>query len=105
MVLVRLAPPARQAQTVREVLSAPKDKGLANRLSAAVAGALKLRDRGAKGEGSGQHSRLAFVQAGGLIVELFFITNRDDLKAYYDRKWLAAKAVADVLLSEAARAS
>ena len=83
-----------------EVLSGPDDMRLAARLSAAVAGALGIRNRGAKGESSGQHSRLAFVQAGGLIVEMFFITNRADLAAYYAKKWLAAKAIADVLLRE-----
>lgn len=84
-----------------EVLAAPGDMGLAGALSSAIASALGIRNRGAKPEGSGQHARLAFVRAGGLIVELFFITSRTDLKAYYDRKWLAARAVASVLAGEA----
>ena len=41
------------------------------------------------------------MRAGGMVVELFFLTNRGDLKAYYDRKWLAARAVANVLAGEA----
>lgn len=83
-----------------EVLAGPDDMGLARRLSAAIAGALKIKDRGPKPENAGQHHRLAFVQSGGLIVELFFISNKSDLQAYYDRKWLAAKAVADILMRE-----
>ena len=61
---------------------------------------LGIKNRGAKPEVSGQHSRLGFVQAGGLIVELFFITNPDDMAAYQAKKWLVGKAIADVLIAE-----
>lgn len=80
-----------------ETLSAPKDKALGGRICEAIAKNLVLRNRGAKPENAGQHHRLAFVQSGGVIVELFFITNRDDLAAYDARKWLAGRAVAEVL--------
>lgn len=70
-------------------------------IAVAISAALGLRNRGAKPENAGQHSRLAFVQAGGVIVELLFITNPADLAAYDARKWLAAKAVADVLIERA----
>lgn len=93
---------ASPSATGAEVLSGPADTKLAGQLSAAVAGALRIRDRGAKPENSGQHKRLAFVQAGGLIVELMFITSPGDLAAYDARKWLAARAVAEVLLHAAA---
>lgn len=84
-----------------ETLSAPDDMALGGRICAAIAGALQIRNRGAKPENAGQHHRLAFVQAGGIIVELFFITNRDDLAAYDARKWLAARDVAGVLIKAA----
>lgn len=80
-----------------EVLSRATDKALAEKLSIAVSSALGIRNRGAKPENAGQHSRLAFIQAGGLIVELLFITNASDLAAYDARKWLAARAVAEVI--------
>lgn len=86
--------------TGAEVLSGADDERLAVALSKAVADGLGIRNRGAKPENAGQHHRLAFVRAGGLIVELFFLTNRGDLKAYYDRKWLAARNVAEVLRRE-----
>lgn len=86
-----------------ETLSGPKDMELGERIALAIAFALDIYNRGAKPEGAGQHSRLAFVKAGGIIVELLFITNRHDLAAYDARKWIAAKAVADVL-AKAARA-
>jgi N-acetylmuramoyl-L-alanine amidase len=84
-----------------ETLSGPKDRALGAAICTAIADALKIRNRGAKPENAGQHHRLAFVQAGGIIVELFFLTNPDDLAAYDARKWLAARAVADVLIDQA----
>lgn len=80
-----------------ECLAGQDDIPLAAQLSRAIAQNLAIRDRGAKPEDSGQHTRLAFVRAGGIIVELFFLTNRADLTAYYNRKWLAARPVAEVL--------
>lgn len=90
------------AATGVEVLSAAKDRVLAAKISAAIAKALGIRDRGAKPENAGQHPRLAFISDGkGMIVELFFITNKGDLAAWDAKKWLAAKAVADILIREA----
>lgn len=80
-----------------ETLSSPKDYPLAGKICEAISSQLGIRNRGAKPENSGQHKRLAFVQAGGIIVELFFITSKSDLAAYDAKKWLAAKAVAKVL--------
>lgn len=89
------------AATGTETLSQDKDKALGRELCAAVANTLYIVNRGAKGEGSGQHSRLGFVRAGGIILELFFISNPNDLKAYLDKKWLVARAVAGVLIDAA----
>lgn len=84
-----------------ETLCAPEDRELGAAISVAIATTLGLKNRGAKPENAGQHHRLAFVQAGGIIVELFFLTNIDDLHKYTERKWLAAKAIAEVLASAA----
>lgn len=81
-----------------ETLSAPKDLVLGSSICKAIADALGIRNRGAKPENAGQHHRLAFVRAGGIIVELFFLSNPNDLAAYDARKWLAARAVAQVLI-------
>lgn len=75
-----------------------KDRKLATDVSAAIAKALGVHDRGAKPENSGQHTRLGFVGAGGVIVELFFLSNPSDLAKWDARKWLAAKACAGVLI-------
>ena len=77
-----------------EVLSAAEDARLAATLSSALAAGLGIRNRGAKPENAGQHHRLAFVQAGGLIVEMFFISNAGDRAAWQERRWLAARYVA-----------
>ncbi|NYT68825.1 N-acetylmuramoyl-L-alanine amidase [Pusillimonas noertemannii] len=81
-----------------ETLSQDKDKALGAKLCEAVANVLGIVNRGAKGEGSGQHSRLGYVRAGGIILELFFISNPDDLRRYLDKKWLVAREVANVLM-------
>jgi N-acetylmuramoyl-L-alanine amidase len=81
-----------------EVLSAPDDVRLSADVSRAISTSLNIRDRGAKPENAGQHHRLAFVQAGGIIVEMFFLTNPLDLAQYDERKWLMAKSIADVII-------
>ena len=87
-----------------EALSQPKDKVISQDLCQAVASEMgsKLRgERGWKPENSGQHHRLAFVRNGGIILELFFISNDEELKIWYQKKWLIAKAVAAVLIKAA----
>lgn len=85
-----------------ETLSAPKDYRLGGNICKAVSRILDIRNRGAKPEGAGQHKRLAFVRAGGIIVELFFVTNKHDLAMYAEKKWLVAKTVASIIKDEAA---
>lgn len=84
-----------------EALSQPKDKLISQKLCGAVSTVMEnvLRgDKGWKPENSGQHSRLAFVSNGGIILELFFISNDDELKIWKDKKWLIGKAVANELI-------
>ena len=84
-----------------ETISLPKDKKLAQDLSKAAADALGSRLRGDNGwidQSKSERGRLAYVNAGGLIVELGFISNEDELARFNARYWLAAKAVAKVLI-------
>ena len=84
-----------------ETIALPKDKKLAQDLSAAVASALGSRLRGNDGwidQSKSARGRLAFVSNGGLIVELGFISNEDELARFNARYWLAAKAAAKVLI-------
>ena len=86
-----------------ETLSDDDGMTLGQRLCDAVAGAMSIANRGAKSEGSGQHSRLGFVSnAGGIILELFFITNPHDMRAYYNNLHGVVSAICDVLQSEVA---
>lgn len=91
---------SKQANGV-ETIALPNDKKLAQDLSAAIATAIGSRLRGDKGwidQSKSARGWLAYVNAGGLIVELGFISNEDELARFNARYWLAAKAVAKVLI-------
>ena len=84
-----------------ETIALPQDKKLAKDLSAAVATALGSRLRGDNGwidQSKSARGSLAYINAGGLIVELGFISNEAELAAFQARYWIAAKAVAKVLI-------
>lgn len=84
-----------------ETIALPKDKKLAQDLSKAVAAALGSRLRGNEGwidQSQSARGKLGFISNGGLIVELGFISNEDEMSRFNARYWLAAKAVADVLI-------
>jgi len=84
-----------------ETLSNDNHKELGERLCEAISSVLGTKNRGAKGEASGQHSRLGFISKGnGIIVELFFITSPKDFKSYQKNKERLADAVANVLVQE-----
>lgn len=83
-----------------ETIALPRDKALAQRLSAAVARVLEIKVRGDRGwidQSQSARGRLGYVSAGGLILEVFFISNPAEMAVYQARKWLVAQAIADVL--------
>lgn len=89
-----------------EVLANPKHKALAQRLANAitsVTGSPLRGDDGYKPENSGQHARLGFIQAGGLIVEVEFISNDQAMDTYLSTKWLVAREIARVLKEEVSK--
>lgn len=87
-----------------ETLSGPEHVELGARICEVVSETLGIPNRGAKGESSGQHSRLAFISRGrGIIVELFFISNPDDVEKYRRLKIALAEELAN-LLTEVVRA-
>lgn len=86
-----------------ECISLPDKRDLSQRLSAAIASVLGAPVRGDAGwidQSKSARGKLGFVQAGGIIVELFFLSNPAELAAYDAKKWLVAQAVADVLRGE-----
>lgn len=94
---------ASKAATGIEALSTPKNKRWCQVLSRAVADATgwELRgDGGFKPDNAGQHSRLAYAQAGGIVFEPFFISNDADLKLFKERKWAICRAIATAIAME-----
>lgn len=68
-----------------ECLSKPHLKGLAQKIAQAIAKptGLTIRgDGGWKADNSGQHHRLGFCEAGGIIAEVAFISNNVDMARY-----------------------
>ena len=86
-----------------EALAAVKDKELSKKLCSAVSkhmnNTIRGGDGGWKDQGSGQHSRLYFVQKGGIILELFFLSNPKEIARWEEVKWLVAREVASVLIN------
>ena len=86
-----------------EALSKPNMKAYAQRICRAISSVMgsPLRgDQGWKPEGSGQHSRLGYVSSGGgIVLEVFFISNNAELAKWQEVKWLVAKAIANELIA------
>lgn len=83
-----------------EVISLPKHKRRAQRLAAGIAQVLGAPLRGEKGwidQSQSARGRLAYVNAGGLIAEVFFISNPAERGRYLARYWLVASAIAAAL--------
>lgn len=84
-----------------ETIALPKDKQLAQDLSKVVAKAFNSKLRGQDGwidQSQSARGKLGFINNGGLIVELAFISNGIELKTFNEKYWLAARDVADVLI-------
>ena len=83
-----------------EILAKSSEKPLAKGLAKAIhdATGIKIRGEGGwKSEFSGQHPRLAFVQAGGVICEVCFISNKADMTAYRENFDQVVRNLAAVL--------
>lgn len=83
-----------------EVISLPAQREMARTIARRIAHTLEVPVRGAGGwidQSASARGRLAFVNAGGLIVETFFLSNPEELAKYLDRKWLVASAIAESL--------
>lgn len=88
---------ANAAATGVEVIALPQHKAIAQRLARAIAAETGQRLRGLGGwidQTQSARGRLAFVNAGGLIVELVFITNPGDMQRFMDARDRVALAIA-----------
>lgn len=94
---------ASSAATGVECIALPASKALAQKLSGAVSATLNARLRGDHGyitQEQSDRGKLGFVGAGGLILEVGFVTNAADLKTYTLSKRHVAKAIAATLANE-----
>lgn len=83
-----------------EVIAPPALKPVAQRIARAIAGETGQRLRGQGGwidQSQSQHPRLAWVQAGGLIVEMVFISNQADMQNFMQRLDRVALAIAGAI--------
>lgn len=90
------------AATGVECIGLHKDKELCQRISAAISSITGGKLRGDKGwidQSQSARGKLGFVSAGGVIIELFFLSNADDLSRYESVKWLIASCVVSELIA------
>ena len=88
-----------------EAISLPDQRRLSQRLAQRVADVLGTRVRGAGGwidQSQSARGRLGYVNAGGVILETFFISNPMERATYFERLPDVAMAIADTLHEEAA---
>lgn len=83
-----------------ETLSQSKDFTLGRSLCEAISTVLNIPNRGAKAENAGQHDSLAFVRSGGLVLEMFFLSNPRDLDAYLTNEAKVIQSLATVIETE-----
>ena len=84
-----------------ECIALPKDKALAQKLSAAVSKVTGSRLRGVGGfitQEDSARGKLGYVSAGGCILEVAFLSNSSELQTFEEKYWLIAKEVAQVLI-------
>lgn len=96
---------ANPAATGVEVISLPAQKTQARAVSAAIARVLEIPIRGDGGwidQSQSARGRLGFVRMGGLVVEVFFLSNPGEHAKYEARKWLVASAIVQSLTQDTA---
>ena len=84
-----------------ECIALPKDKVLAQKLSAAVSKVTGSRLRGTEGfitQEDSARGKLGYVNAGGCILEVSFLSNDQELETFNQKYWLIAKSVSEVLI-------
>ena len=85
-----------------EVISLPKHKALSQKLAKTISTVLQSPVRGEQGwkpQEASARGKLAFVQAGGMIVEVFFLSNPEELSDYLISEDLLAQKIAFALVT------
>ena len=95
---------ANKTATGVETIALPKHKNMAQDISAAVAKVYGFKLRGEDGwidQSQSHRGKLGYVSAGGMILELGFLSNDADMKVMQDNYWKAARAIAAVIIKYA----
>lgn len=77
------------------------ERSMARDLCCVLSSTMGIRNRGAKPESAGAHSKLAMLSSFSceqLILEVCFVTNQDDAKRYHEKRELVARDIAMVLM-------
>lgn len=88
-----------------EVISLPERAQLARAIARRIAHTIDSQVRGAGGwidQSQSARGRLGFVRAGGLVVEVGFISNPAELHMMRSRLWLIATAIVAAISGESA---
>lgn len=83
-----------------EVVSLPAQREMARTIARRIAHTLETPVRGAGGwidQSQSARGRLGFVRAGGMVVEVGFISSADELHKVRTRLWLVASAIVAAL--------
>lgn len=80
----------------------PEEKSLAETILKTVCDTLGTKSRGVKVEGQSQHSRLAILHlpCHTLLLEICFLTNKEDVYRYKENREVLAERIAQVLLNK-----
>lgn len=85
-----------------EALASSKYKKVSQDICSGIAKVMGNKTRGGDGgwkpENSGQHSRLAFVANGGIILESFFVSNDSELAVYNANKDKVCDAIVEAII-------
>lgn len=84
-----------------ECISLPNLKEESQQIAKAIAKVMGIKTRGEGGwidQSSSARGKLAFVSGGGIIVELFFLSNPAELKTWQEKKWLVCQAITDTIV-------
>lgn len=83
-----------------ECISLSNRKEESQEIAKAIAKVMGIKTRGEGGwidQSSSARGKLAFVSGGGIIIELFFLSNPSELKTWQEKKWLVCQAIADTI--------
>lgn len=81
-----------------ECISLPNLRKEAQQIASSISQVMGIKTRGEGGwidQSKSARGKLAFVNSGGIIVELFFISNPQELKTWQEKKWLICQSIAD----------